>query len=43
MTTLGSRQTIIKNISDNGDLLATIVMDAVTTELLAVLGSHVQR
>jgi hypothetical protein len=42
MTTLGSRtDDIIKNISDSGDLLATIVMDAVTTELLAVLGSHV--
>jgi hypothetical protein len=42
MTTLGNRiDDIIKNINDSRDLLATIVMDAVTTELLAVLGSHV--
>ena len=42
MTTLGSRtDDIIKSVNDSGDLLAAIVMDAVTTELLAVLGSHV--
>ncbi len=42
INTLGnSTDDIIKNVNDSGDLLATIVMDAITTELLAVLGSHI--
>jgi len=39
--TLGSRtDDIIKSVNESGDLLATIVMDAITTELLVVLGSY---
>ncbi|MDD3521320.1 MAG: hypothetical protein PHU65_08845 [Actinomycetota bacterium] len=41
MNTLGSKiDEIIKNVNNAGDFLATIVMDAVTTELLSLLGSY---
>jgi hypothetical protein len=42
ITSLGSMtDKIIKAASDSGDMLATIVMDAITTELLGILGNHV--
>ncbi len=42
LTTLGSRtDKTIKDVSESGDTLATIVMDAITTELLGILGNHV--
>ena len=42
ITTLGSMvDKIIKDVSDSGDMLSTIIMDAVTTELLGILGNYV--
>ena len=42
ITTLGSKtDKIIRDVNDSGDMLATIVMDAVTTELLVLLGNYV--
>lgn len=42
ITTLGDKvDKIIKDVSDSGDLLATIVMDAITTELLGILGNYI--
>lgn len=41
ITTLGNRvDEIIKNVSDGGDTLSTIVMDAITTEILIILGDY---
>ena len=41
IATLGSKiDKIIKDVSDSGDMLPTIVMDAITTELLGILGNH---
>ncbi len=41
ITTLGSMtDKIIKDVSDSGDMLATIIMDAITTELLGILGNN---
>ena len=40
--TLGSMtDKIIKDVSDSGDMLSTIIMDAITTELLGILGNYV--
>ena len=42
ITTLGSMiDKIIKDVSDSGDMLSTIIMDAITTELLGILGNYV--
>ncbi|MCL5771111.1 MAG: hypothetical protein M1479_02405 [Actinobacteria bacterium] len=42
ITTLGSKtDKIIKDTGDSGDMLSTIIMDAITTELLGILGNHV--
>jgi hypothetical protein len=42
ITTLGSAtDKIIKDVSDSGDMLSTIIMDAITTELLGILGNRV--
>ena len=42
ITTLGSTiDKIIKDVSDSGDMLSTIIMDAITTELLGILGNHI--
>ena len=42
VTTLGSKiDEIIKIENAGGDILATIVMDAITTELLTVLSAHI--
>ena len=42
ITTLGSKvDKIIKDVSDSGDMLSTIIMDAITTELLGILGNYV--
>ncbi len=42
MITLGSKtDTLIKEVSSDGDMLATIVMDAITTELLTVLSNYI--
>ncbi len=42
LMTLGSKtDRIIKEVNDSGDMLATIVMDAITTEILSILGNHV--
>jgi len=39
--TLGSMtDKIIKDVSDSGDMLSTIIMDAITTELLGILGNY---
>ncbi|MBC8389422.1 MAG: hypothetical protein H8E13_15455 [Actinobacteria bacterium] len=42
ITTLGSMiDKIIKDVSDSGDMLSTIIMDAITTKLLGILGNYV--
>jgi hypothetical protein len=42
ITTLGSRvDKIIKDTGDGGDTLSTIIMDAITTELLEILGNYI--
>jgi hypothetical protein len=42
VTTLGNKvDEIIKDESESGDMLSTIVMDAITTELLSILGNHI--
>ena len=44
VTTLGSQvDKIIKEASDSGDTLATIIMDAITTEMLSFLGDYIGR
>ena len=42
ITTLGNMvDKIIKDVSESGDMLSTIIMDAITTELLGILGNHI--
>ena len=42
IATLGSNvDKTINDVNNSGDMLATIVMDAVTTELLGILGNHI--
>jgi hypothetical protein len=42
ITTLGSKvDKTIKDVSDSGDMLPTIIMDAITTELLGILGNYI--
>ncbi|MCE5328740.1 hypothetical protein LLG07_00140 [bacterium] len=44
ITTLGSKvDEIIKETSYSGDTLSTIVMDAITTEILIILGDYISR